>query len=122
LDDVRCNCLSLRQAARKVTQFYDEVLAGARVRTTQYSILQKRPKAMSTDGGAVAASWTISSSSAKTRSTPVASVIFRLSARRDNIFWVTVSLEHAKINPPTLPPANSKLSSSQLAAMANPIE
>ena len=31
-----CNCLAIRQAARHVTQFYDQLLA---LRTTQYSIL-----------------------------------------------------------------------------------
>ncbi len=36
-----CNCLALRQAARHVTQFYDECLAPAGLRTTQFSILAK---------------------------------------------------------------------------------
>ena len=36
-----CNCLALRQAARHVTQFYDRFLAGAGLRTTQFSILAK---------------------------------------------------------------------------------
>src|SRR5579864_8789081 len=36
-----CNCLALRQAARHVTQFYDQVLAAAGLRTTQFSILAK---------------------------------------------------------------------------------
>ena len=36
-----CNCLALRQAARHVTQFYDQHLAGAGLRTTQFSILAK---------------------------------------------------------------------------------
>ena len=36
-----CNCLSLRQAARHVTQFYDQFLAPAGLRTTQFSILAK---------------------------------------------------------------------------------
>jgi len=36
-----CNCLALRQAARHVTQFYDQFLAGAGLRTTQFSILAK---------------------------------------------------------------------------------
>ena len=36
-----CNCLALRQAARHVTQFYDQCLAPARLRTTQLSILAK---------------------------------------------------------------------------------
>ncbi len=34
-----CNCLALRQAARHVTQFYDQHLATAGLRTTQFSIL-----------------------------------------------------------------------------------
>jgi DNA-binding MarR family transcriptional regulator len=36
-----CNCLALRQAARHVTQMYDQFLAPAGLRTTQYSILAK---------------------------------------------------------------------------------
>jgi len=36
-----CNCLALRQAARHVTQFYDQHLAEAGLRTTQFSILAK---------------------------------------------------------------------------------
>jgi DNA-binding MarR family transcriptional regulator len=36
-----CNCLALRQAARHVTQFYDQCLAPAGLRTTQFSILAK---------------------------------------------------------------------------------
>jgi DNA-binding MarR family transcriptional regulator len=39
LDD--CNCLAVRQAARRVTQFYDQFLAPVGLRTTQYSILSK---------------------------------------------------------------------------------
>jgi DNA-binding MarR family transcriptional regulator len=34
-----CNCLAVRQAARHVTQFYDQFLAPLGLRTTQYSIL-----------------------------------------------------------------------------------
>jgi DNA-binding MarR family transcriptional regulator len=34
-----CNCLALRQAARHVTQFYDQCLTPSGLRTTQYSIL-----------------------------------------------------------------------------------
>ena len=37
----QCNCLALRQAARHVTQFYDQCLAPSRLRTTQFSILAK---------------------------------------------------------------------------------
>jgi DNA-binding MarR family transcriptional regulator len=34
-----CACLSLRQAARVVTQLYDEALAPAGIRSTQFSLL-----------------------------------------------------------------------------------
>jgi DNA-binding MarR family transcriptional regulator len=34
-----CNCLALRQAARHVTQFYDQYLAPTGLRSTQFSIL-----------------------------------------------------------------------------------
>src|SRR6267143_5542580 len=37
----KCNCLALRQAARHVTQFYDQFLAPSGLRTTQFSILAK---------------------------------------------------------------------------------
>jgi DNA-binding MarR family transcriptional regulator len=36
-----CNCLAVRQAARHITQFYDQFLAQSRLRTTQFSILAK---------------------------------------------------------------------------------
>src|SRR3982750_3232759 len=36
-----CNCLALRQAARHVTQFYDQYLASTGLRSTQLSILAK---------------------------------------------------------------------------------
>lgn len=36
-----CNCLALRQAARVVTQFYDQHLVASGLRTTQYSILAR---------------------------------------------------------------------------------
>src|SRR5213080_3304195 len=36
-----CNCLALRQAARHVTQFYDQCLAPTGLRTTQFAILAK---------------------------------------------------------------------------------
>lgn len=36
-----CNCLAVRQAARHVTQSYDDFLAPAGLRTTQFSILSK---------------------------------------------------------------------------------
>jgi DNA-binding MarR family transcriptional regulator len=36
-----CTCLAVRQAARHVTQFYDQFLAPVGLRTTQFSILGK---------------------------------------------------------------------------------
>src|SRR5215831_14683942 len=36
-----CNCLALRQAARHVSQFYDQFLADVGLRGTQYSILAR---------------------------------------------------------------------------------
>ena len=36
-----CNCLAVRQAARRITQFYDHLLAPSGLRTTQFSILAK---------------------------------------------------------------------------------
>src|ERR1700747_2262959 len=36
-----CNCLAVRQAARHITQFYDQVLVPSGLRTTQFSILAK---------------------------------------------------------------------------------
>jgi DNA-binding MarR family transcriptional regulator len=36
-----CNCLALRQAARHLTQFYDQQLASSGLRATQYSILAR---------------------------------------------------------------------------------
>ena len=36
-----CTCLAIRQAARRVSQFYDQHLAACGLRTTQYSILSK---------------------------------------------------------------------------------
>lgn len=40
-DDVICNCLAVRQAARQLTQLYDEALADSGIRVTQYSILAR---------------------------------------------------------------------------------
>lgn len=37
----QCNCLAIRQAARYLTQFYDQLLAPSGLRTTQFSILAK---------------------------------------------------------------------------------
>src|ERR1044071_8795822 len=36
-----CTCLAVRQAARHVTQFYDQYLAPSGLRTTQFSVLSK---------------------------------------------------------------------------------
>ena len=36
-----CTCLAVRQAARHITQFYDQFLARVGLRTTQFSILAK---------------------------------------------------------------------------------
>ena len=36
-----CTCLAVRQAARHITQFYDQYLVPAGLRTTQFSILVK---------------------------------------------------------------------------------
>jgi DNA-binding MarR family transcriptional regulator len=38
---VECNCLAIRQAARHVTQFYDQLLAPTGLRATQYAILTR---------------------------------------------------------------------------------
>lgn len=37
--DVTCNCAAIRQAARRVTRLYDQALAPAGLRITQYPIL-----------------------------------------------------------------------------------
>lgn len=39
MSEVRCNCLALRKATRKVTQLYDAALSDAGIRSTQYHIL-----------------------------------------------------------------------------------
>lgn len=36
---VLCNCYALRQASRRVTQFYDQMLAPSGLRATQYMVL-----------------------------------------------------------------------------------
>jgi DNA-binding MarR family transcriptional regulator len=41
VDLTPCNCLALRQAARHISQLYDQHLAEVGLRTTQYSILSK---------------------------------------------------------------------------------
>src|SRR5947207_1149513 len=37
----QCNCLAVRQAARHITQFYDQCLAPSGLRTTQFSMLSR---------------------------------------------------------------------------------
>lgn len=39
MSETRCNCLALRKATRRITQFYDTVLADADIRSTQYHII-----------------------------------------------------------------------------------
>ncbi len=41
INPAACNCLALRQAARHVTQIYDQFLASSGLRATQYSILAR---------------------------------------------------------------------------------
>ncbi len=41
INPANCNCLALRQAARHVTQIYDQLLAPSGLRATQYSILAR---------------------------------------------------------------------------------
>lgn len=41
LEPAACNCLAVRQAARRVSQFYDAHLAPLGLKTSQYSILAK---------------------------------------------------------------------------------
>ena len=36
-----CSCLAMRQAARHITQFYDQYLAPVGLRTTQFSVLAR---------------------------------------------------------------------------------
>jgi DNA-binding MarR family transcriptional regulator len=43
-----CNCLAVRQAARHITQFYDQLLAPTGLRTTQFSILAKLKRGSTT--------------------------------------------------------------------------
>src|SRR5262245_3938435 len=50
-----CNCLAVRQAARHITQFYDQCLAPSGLRTTQFSILAKLKRLGSTTINALAA-------------------------------------------------------------------
>ena len=41
LDPIECNCAALRQATRHASQIYDQHLASAGLRVSQYSILSK---------------------------------------------------------------------------------
>jgi DNA-binding MarR family transcriptional regulator len=41
INPAACNCLALRQAARYVTQFYDQFVGPLGLRATQYSILAR---------------------------------------------------------------------------------
>jgi DNA-binding MarR family transcriptional regulator len=41
ITDAQCNCLSLRQATRRVTQLYDQAFAPIGLRATQYSLLSQ---------------------------------------------------------------------------------
>lgn len=36
-----CNCLAVRQAARQITQLYDDELSGTGLRSTQYTVLAR---------------------------------------------------------------------------------
>jgi DNA-binding MarR family transcriptional regulator len=40
MQDMPCNCLALRRAARRVTQLYDRALAPSGLRATQFPILE----------------------------------------------------------------------------------
>ncbi len=50
-----CNCLAVRQAARHVTQFYDQCLARSGLRATQFSILSRLKRLGPTTINALAA-------------------------------------------------------------------
>lgn len=50
-----CNCLAVRQAARHVTQFYDQFLAPIGLRMTQFSVLSRIKKRGPTTINALAA-------------------------------------------------------------------
>lgn len=40
-EDIVCNCLAIRQAARQITQIYDAELASTGLRATQYTVLAR---------------------------------------------------------------------------------
>jgi len=50
-----CNCLAIRQAARHITQFYDQILAPSGLRATQYAILSRLRRGGATPINALAA-------------------------------------------------------------------
>ena len=39
--DIICNCLAVRQAARQLTQMYEDALAGTGLKATQFSVLAR---------------------------------------------------------------------------------
>lgn len=41
INDVLCNCLAVRQAARQLTQMYEDALARTGVKATQFSMLAR---------------------------------------------------------------------------------
>ena len=58
VDLTPCNCLALRQAARHISQLYDQHLAEVGLRTTQYSILSKLSRLGAMPIGKLAATMT----------------------------------------------------------------
>ena len=50
-----CNCLAIRQAARHVTQFYDQLFAPTGLRATQFAILSRLRREASMPINALAA-------------------------------------------------------------------
>ena len=50
-----CNCLAIRQAARHVTQFYDQLFAAVGLRATQFAILSRLERGGPTTINALAA-------------------------------------------------------------------
>jgi DNA-binding MarR family transcriptional regulator len=51
----QCNCLAIRQAARHVTQFYDQLFAPTGLRATQFAILSRLRREASVPINALAA-------------------------------------------------------------------
>ena len=52
-----CNCLAIRQAARHVTQFYDQLFAPVGLRATQFAILSRLRREGPMTINALAARW-----------------------------------------------------------------